>query len=1648
MKKRALIKSLLVTPLFAGVAIATPIIAQAADNYSVDPRFVGNPDIDKEKTVSIKYYFHHGGTIYENNGYFRGGYWAGGTSVTFKYKYLSINKMVVLADGSSTKSVENSSTQSGGGFYDTNFLGKFGYKAWTQYGVSQAEKRTNAKYINPGQPNNRVDGFDYSNGLKTYINDWAKNGVWYGAMHYNQKSIFTDNEYFYQVNSSGRSDYLVYGDENHVFNPFSWINRYLVASSQHEAVWSTGPLGELALKNPDIKWINNTTSVVRESGTSQGKSIAPDGAYAINDNHDSDRKMLSWGVGENNNKYFTTGDKISIRNMSPIIQSGATNYGLSKNGALTKFVPGQTFKTSVWVPDNFDYKSGDAKIYAVRTNGERVDVTSRFNFSWGDTQTDYSSGGSTKTNMRRLVATIKNINDDTSAGYNNVATVGYSMIVPLTVGANANTDAPYAIRGGSQIIDGTWHDTGTDKIYIWRPKQPAATPTTSNATVYNNDSKTDYNENKTFYETGLFANNKTFRSNESDGYYVWHSINKVMPVPNGVLADKGADSSITTWQTTQPLVFTIPYDNRYVTPIGASVRRASPSATQMDVGTNGITSKDTGTAYVVTIPATLINAYREQDSTWGVALKYKVKSNLPGGGVKISSVGSTADEISGTQSAAPVYNYLESPLNTFTFDTMQTSGDKNAVSQFGSNLNNSVHLVNGQQYGYNTNWTGIGSVSGSSGVGEPLKKFSLTADVKANQIVDWVGIYKGTKLIWTGNVNGSNAALSGSSNYSYAGLSSSQVASGFSGTITNNNNLNAVQQVTVKANDSLLNNKNFLYDTNDLRVVVHAHTDDAKNQSNVTGAYGDNGKALTASLTASNGLTSDSSSTLSQFNSRVKPGVMLAKHDQWPANASDSGSSFDLSNSSIQARETFDFRVAQFLGNSNLPTEAYATPFKLDVATSASSPLTSVGDIKVKAYDLGGNISDATDQFTITNTNGHVTATMKDQYVNQVTGKTGSAYNKLYILSVPMKNQTDTATTVTSVMTGSATINGQEIKAPVIKEFIPPETPYMYGYSSTSTADAFNPKDPEKDKGKIAYNTSDGASTSAQISTAPIQWVIREQLGDTSTKYDQKYNYAKFSATFPDANLFQNGSKITWHVYNEAGADVSSQFNGAKVGSTGYKIEASSGFLSNKNNYSHKYYFVIDQSTQNNHANRLGMAVKAGLTNVYTAFRNLRSSMTVFFGKVGIGNTDKTVATQNFDMQYDYNLLQINSTKSNLNEKTSELNDNPFTNGKYTIQNVALSRPLAGYTVTGAASQYATNARAYESYTTSFSANGTNNAQQVTANSIKITDSMTNKDVTSQYTVTVKDQQVIVTAKQAALDRLHEYHKVSQNATVQDIVTFHVDTWGNRSSDSVVTWYANHNINGYDDAKAVERVTIPKSHAGHKEIYVSPSGQDKWQSTDLTLKSMSDTVDLKIRVTVPNDLHNKDFTDFIAHYIGTEITPFMSQDGASATVMLGENNEYSKGSKLTLVSSNIANKSMNDSRVVWQLPSTIETQLNTTNAINAAPTYTVIIHNIQFTPNNSRTVGQYMAYLDKDNKVKIPVGGVTTSSTGSQSPLDGNYFEGKNGAIVDPTIGSLGSGTTLGSHSGKINIILPSAAAKQEGYVNGGESNTSFTNGN
>lgn len=1649
MKNKLLMHSLLATPaVMAGLMVAVPQSAHAAYLATADPRFAGiNSDIGTVKTVSKEYSFHHGtidntltGGDYPVG--WHGGYWAGSTKLTMSYKIVSMNKLVVLAGKESAYTYDNSATNTGGGFYDTNFIAKFGYKSWISDGVRQPEKRSD---------------YNYADKLLTYIDDNAVHGVWYGAFHLNSSLSFTKNSTYYYSTSGVDNDYAVYADANGKFIPFTAVNRIFVWDDGDEtAHWNATPLNSVQLPTPNVKYINNTTTVTHGdvfTGSTSSTNIAPSGTYTINDAHDSDKKMLSWSTGDQDNKYFTTGDKVIFRSMSPIIQADAASYGQDKNDGMTKFYSNQVFRQSIWVPDGFDYKSGAAKVYAIQTDGSRIDVTSRFNIGFGSTSKDtisnYSETGTTSVNMRRLVASAKSITDTTKGGYNNANTVGYSFMVPVTVNATAHTDLPYVIKGGSQIINGVWHATGSDVIHVWRPSTPASTPTTSNATVFNNDSNTDFGENSLFYETNTYANNKTFRTNESDGYYTWHSINASAAVPTTVSSNKGAGSSIAPWATTQPLVFTIPYDNRYVTPIGVNiVRWVGSTKTTFPQNTNSITATDTGSSYVVTIPSTLLNTNRTSIQKWGVALKYKVKSGIPGNGVKISSSIKSTDEISGSQTASTVYNYLESPNNSFTFDTLDSTSVNKPVVKFTTGSNNTVHFVNGQRFGYDTMFDNIAKVSGSNGVGEPLSKLALTAAVKANQVAESVDVYKGNTQVWRGKIN-ANGTITGSSTATLNGWTTAQWANMFTGSLTTSDGnlshaltLGVTKTITVKASNTLLNDKTGLYNADDLSIVVNSRDDVSSNQTNLTTTYDNSGTALSATLTGSISDLASTTATLSQRVSRVKPGAMVVKHNQWPATLNDNASGINLNSSTIQARETFDYRLTQFLGNSGLKTEAYATPMEMRVSYSSIATPTGVSNITVKAYDTAGNITDVTGDFTISIANNKVIATMKDTAVKAVTGKAGSVYNKLYVLNVPMKNQTDTSTTVKNGIDGSVTINGQLTNAPYISEFIPPETPYMYGYSATNTADAFDPTNPEKDKGKIAYGkTSDGTVTSAQISTAPVEWVLREQLGDMSSpKVPQKYAYSQFTATFADVPLFANSSTMVWHVYDETGRNVTSLFKGAKTSGTGYKITASASFLTDMDNYGHKYYFVIRQTTQNNHANRLSMAIKAGLTNVYSAFKNLTSSMKAFYGSIGIGNTTKSVASQNFDMQYDFNILQINSTKSGLNEKMSELNVNPYTNGKYTIQNVALSRPLAGYDITGATAQFVTNGREYESYTTAFTSNGATNEQAVRAGSVKIIDSQTNKDVTSQYTVTVSDQKVVLVASKTALDRLTSYHKTSDpTASVQDTVTFHVDTWGNRTSDTVATWYATHTINGYNDAQSTEKVTIPKAHAGHKEIYVSPAGQNKWQSTDYTLPTISQKVDLKIRVTVPNDMHNVNFTDFIAHYIGSEITPFLTQSDATATIKIGENSDYAVGSVMTTTTTGINTKALNSSRATFTIPDSIVTQLNTTDLINNSPTYTVIIHNISFQPTTDRKVTQYVPYLTTANRVYIPVGGVTMTNGAT-------YFQGKNGSISsEPTIGTLGTGSTLGAHSGKINIILPEATAAQEGYINGGESNTSFT---
>ena len=558
----------------------------------------------------------------------------------------------------------------------------------------------------------------------------------------------------------------------------------------------------------------------------------------------------------------------------------------------------------------------------------------------------------------------------------------------------------------------------------------------------------------------------------------------------------------------------------------------------------------------------------------------------------------------------------------------------------------------------------------------------------------------------------------------------------------------------------------------------------------------------------------------------------------------------------------------------------------------------------------------------------------------------------------------------------------------------------------------------------------------------------------------QKYDYDKFTAEFADIAIFQNTSTPTWSVYDENGNDVSRWFTGAVTSGQGYKISANKEFLSTHSRYGHKYYFVLTQSTQNSRKNRIATNAVLGLTGL---FNNIYSSLAKFAGIIGIGNTTKTAAIPEVDIQYPSNLLQINDTLSNLNEKTAQLNDVGFNDANaYNINNVTLNRTQAGYTVKGAALTFSDLSRDYDSNTATFSAStsgNVNSSQRITPGSVKVMDTINNQDVTNEYNITIKDgEKVSVEAKPEAIKRLgvaHSVQGVNNSTNATDFVTFHVDTWGDRSTPTTVTWIATQTINGYEDAKSIERVTIPKAHGGKKELFVSPAGQNKWQSTDYTLKKPDDLVDLKIRMTVPNDLHNKDFNDFIIHHISSEITPFLTDASATATVTLGDNNDRNTGAKMTKVSTSVDGKSLNDSRVVWELPDTIVTQLNTTDALDKMPTYTVIIRDVSMLPTASRTVDQYIPYLehatDHDDPknptdvVKIPVGGVSTADNGQKAPLDGQYLEGRSGALVDPTIGSIGSGTTLGANSGKINIIMPQETFRQEAFVNGRESNTSFT---
>lgn len=1660
MKSIAIKKSLLIAPIVLG-SMLIPFTSAHAD-YTIDPRFVGNSNIGVKLPLVTSYSFHHGNApglpspVRNGHNVFVGGYWSGKVDVTAHYMFTSMDKLVMLdANG---RGSENTATVHGRGFYDANFLAKAGYVGFTEYNIRYPERA--AYNVN-----------DNGNNIINILNN-PNNNIFFGSIHYNADPSMAEPTYLRSTSPGLKNSYVVSANADGKFTPFDAVNRTYWHNNQQtdrRAVWEGSRLTEVSIDSTqnDIKWLNNTTGVTDNTPD----HIAPSGQYLINDNHDGDRKMLSWTTGDtnSNNKYYTTGDTVSFRNMSPIIQDGG------KNGGLTAFRNNQVFRQSIWIPDGFDYTDGTARLYAIKTDGSRVDVTSRASFVLSrasyDSVSNWSADGSTTTDMHRLVATVTNIRATGDGDYNNSSTIGYSLIVPTKVNATAHTDKPYAIRGGSQILNGEWHDTGTDKVYIWNPSKPASTPTSSNAVVFNNGSGTDFSENSAFYDGAQYANNKTFRTNEYDGYYVRHNMSASEPVPSNVLSNKGANSSIDTWMHTKPLVFSIPYDNRYVKPIGGNVVRkrnseSSSSATEFEgsVGTNGITGQDTGSAYVITVPATLLNGSRNDGYSWGAAMKYRVNDNIPGKGVQIGSQPFTVDDASGTQNASTVSNYLVTPSSSSYLTTL-TKNNTQPFIWYGAESNDTVHFVNGQKYGYVGAFYQISGMNGSAGVGEPMKRFVMSTEVKNGQIPTDVYVYKNNNILWHGSISNNSTQINGEGVSGLGGVSKADMANAFTGSISNSDNktssnssLSAVKKINIQMNDNLRNDKHALYDTEDyFHIAVVVRDDNAAALTNLVNKNNEMGTSVSAFNHLENGLTSDTGVNLNQRISRVLPGGMIMPHDVWPANVTDDSSTTNLNDSSIQAREVYDYRVSQFLGNSSLKTEAYGTPFSMKVdAGSASTPS---GTPVVKAYGLDGSVQDVSKDFTFATNGKVVTATMNDAAVNTVGTAAGQVYNKLYVLSVPLKNQTDTSVTVKNQINAWSSINGQELPVSLMSEFIPPETPLLYGYSATSSANSFDPKNPEKDKGKIAANTADGKSKSAQISTAPVQWVIREQLGDM-TNHAQKYAYKKFTAEFANIPLFENAKNVSWNVYNEAGTNVSSSFKGVTTSGSGFKITATDAFLQDMSKYGHKYYFVINQTTQNNHKNR---AAANAIFGVGGWFNNIRSTMLQFAAKIGIGNTDKTANIPDFDIQHQSNLLQINSTPSNLNEKTSQLNVTGYlSDPSYNIKNVQLTRTVAGYTVTGVALTYADMVRAYDSNKATFTAStpgNVNSTQRITPGSVTVTD-MNNKDVTSQYTVNVVDgEKVEVIAKPEALSRLDKLHSVyGQNATGSetDLISFHVDTWGDRSTPTTVTWVATQNINGYDDAKSIERVTIPKAHAGKKEIFVSPAGKNQWQSTDYTLQHMSDLVDLKLKITVPNDLHNKDFTDFIIHDIASEITPFAFDYSATATVALGDNNDRNVGATMKRITQNISSKSLTGSRVIWELPDTIVTQLNTTNALDKMPTYTVIIRNVSMAPSYARTPSQYVPFLQHltgstadatkhNDVVKIPVGGVTSSVNGNQSDLNGTYFEGKSGALVDSTIGSVGSGATLGSNSGLINIILPQDAQRQEAYINADESNTSFT---
>lgn len=1683
------IKTIIITPIALLSVLASAQHASADTTskvgYSIDPRFVGNPEIGVTKTTVANVNFDHGvsaedvGSYIASNGSRIGGYWSGTLHTTIKYRFTSINSVEVLKNGVDVSVSDNKSTDTGAGFYDSVMIAPYGYNTWTENYIRQPEKRTAEKYTGNSA---LVDGYDHASSLLNYAKTNGAQGLIYAAFHYNRSTSFNKNEYYYETKPGVSKSYVLYGNASHTFIPLNFVNRWLDETKSNQAQWNSTPLGAITISQPNIKEINNTTGVDSYAKYVKDQSvIAPSGSYNINDNHDSDKKMLSWPTGGSNNKYYGVGNKMILRNMSPIIQANRTNNGQNSNAGLTTFLKNQTFKQSVWVPNDFDYKTGDAKVYAITKTGQKIDVTNKFNITWGE-QND-------STKSRRLIATIKDLNDSEYSGYNNKATVGYSLIVPVKVSNSAHTGS-YNIRGGSQIIDGTWHDTGTDKVYVYKAKKPtlsdqnASNASWEHATVANNDSATDFSENKTFYTGTSYGSNKTFRSGESDGIYVWHKYKAVADVPKDVIKNKADDAEIPYWQTSEPIVFKIPYDNKYQSPIGVQVVRdvvqsdGSTSRTTMLGNTNGITVQDTGNEYVVTIPPTLLNPYLTHDVQFGVQLKYKVKSDIPGRGVTINTISNINDELTGSTVTNPVTNYLVTPRNSYILNTLKsTSDDENDYEKLSVHRsywvqdNNNVHFINGQRYAYDTQYFNIGANS-SDGVGEPLKKLTMKTTVKAKQIPKAVLIYKGSKLVSVGKFD----TTSNSSKITFAGTSAnSDLGTGFEGSITNANDRTKDSEINVNATSDLLNSNSSLYDTgDDFNIQVLTSTDSVSGDdkdSNLTDSYWGGGNNIAADMSASNGLTKDTSATLIQENSRKKPVAMLTKHDAWAGINNETDSSISFDGSSVQAREKVDYRVLQFLGNNLRYTEAYGTHMTMQ-ATLPSAVKSDINDVRVMQYDnTGHKIHDATSDFEITYDDSTHTysAKLKDNVVNSATGDLGVAYNRLYVLDVPVTNQEDKLSLDKNTFSSSVTIAGQKVDTQLVTEFIPPETPQMYGYSATDSNNWFTQYDPERDRGKISNPSSDGKNTFAQISTAPSQWVISEQLGDTSTKLDQRYSYSKFGVTFPNVSILESvvdtdsaTKDAKWRVYRDDKTNVTSSFTGSQ-GSAGYKITAKRSFLDDKSNYSHKYYFVKDDTTQNSHANRSSLASLIYNNSNYTAFTNIDSSMYQLNGFVDIGNTTKIVKHPNFSMQTDTNMLQINDTASGLNEKTAELNtrhnNGDFANDDPAIKKVTLDRPISGYDVSGSTAQFATDARGYDSYKTTFVANNSYGAQQIRSNSLKIIDSQTGADVTSQYKVVITDGEdvrnakVILEPSMEALDRLQRYHKTDAGATAQDTVSFHVDTWGSRYQDTSVTWRVTHNINGYDDAKSIEKVIIPKAHAGSTSIAVSSAGKNDWTTSDYHLKKIDEAIDLKLTVTVPTDLHNADFTDFMTHYVTSEITPFMNNSSVSAKIAIGRNSDYNTGADLKLVTENPSNQSLTDSRQVWQLPDSVVNSIMYSKNYNDSPTYTIIFHNVQYTPTGTgndtvRSISQYKQFLASDNYIKIPVGSVTSSINGNRDDLQNNYFEGRNGKIVDASIGSLGGGTSLGLNSGKINIILPKSQSYQDGYINGRESNNSYTNNN